>query len=686
MIGRVGLGRVLSRSLSTAEVSQKLTIQLAIERSPTDLLNALSETVGPDTTAPHFAYIDDPITIPSTQSAKKTYFMAKEFGKRAARELATEWPTLFAFDRDQPRLPAFRPQHLADPLQVAPTEKSLLAMIESREVQDSCILYERMRSENVEVSEKTQMELFRLVTYYNSSNIPYSEWENWAGMRNYGEDGQSVWKSGAVADLLFETLPKTDESVSIMISGLCKYSDHGTLDRARQLYKEHRASNGKIYREAFNGLIGASSYSVAKKLAAEMASQNISPDIHTFNSLLTAATRSGKFEERVKSITEIIGEMKELGVEPALSSYHIIVKNLIDSKLLESEKRESDEQKNAYNRQLTLAVSWLNEILSGISGQALVPVTSKCNIFFVEAMGILYRTSNEKLAEQLLSIYESKTNQVKMPEFTIQSMFYNRYLQLAIEQTASLNRIYDLYTSKVALMVDNDVLAPLIPHTRRYSVKLSVINKFKIQIVWNETEKMSICLEVGEENEYLQDENFVISRQTLGLGFTHLVTSLLNNHDLEHAYFRSMTADRMEHVHAPKEVKNAPKAKRVRQSRLNLDNFSPYESNSPRPSNVAQISPLTRFNLPIQRLQFENEDFMDLYTDDNNHRPDSVAFLSQCLSDALMMEPGVSPRLSTLRPRSSLRTPESQYRFNHHRNDHTAKLTPKRTHASDKKN
>ncbi|CAL2030553.1 unnamed protein product [Caenorhabditis brenneri] len=137
---------------------------------------------------------------------------------------------------------------------------------------------------------------------------------------------------------------------------------------------------------------------------------------------------------------------------------------------------------------------------------------------------------------------------------------------------------------------------------------------------------------------------------------------------------------------APKEVKNAPKAKRVRQSRLNLDNFSPYESNSPRPSNVAQISPLTRFNLPIQRLQFENEDFMDLYTDDNNHRPDSVAFLSQCLSDALMMEPGVSPRLSTLRPRSSLRTPESQYRFNQHRKDHTAKLTPKRTHASDKKN
>lgn len=123
---------------------------------------------------------------------------------------------------------------------------------------------------------------------------------------------------------------------------------------------------------------------------------------------------------------------------------------------------------------------------------------------------------------------------------------------------------------------------------------------------------------------------------------------------------------------APKEVTNAPKAKRIRQSRLHLENFVPYESDSPRPPGTSQPSPLSRFNLPIQRLQFDNEDFMDLYADDNNkerHRPDSVAFLSQCLANALnsvIMEPAtstpyISPRLSSLRPRSHLKTPEYRY-------------------------
>ena len=35
-------------------------------------------------------------------------------GRRSARLLAEEWPTLFAFDRDQPELPAFRPAKAAE--------------------------------------------------------------------------------------------------------------------------------------------------------------------------------------------------------------------------------------------------------------------------------------------------------------------------------------------------------------------------------------------------------------------------------------------------------------------------------------------------------------------------------------------------------------------------------------------
>ncbi|KAF1768546.1 hypothetical protein GCK72_000358 [Caenorhabditis remanei] len=78
-------------------------------------------------------------------------------------------------------------------------------------------------------------------------------------------------------------------------------------------------------------------------------------------------------------------------------------------------------------------------------------------------MGVLYRASNEKLAEQLRNIYESPKNSIKMPVFTVESTFYNRYLQLAIEQTPSLNRIQELYFSMVPRLVGvNNSLTSLV--------------------------------------------------------------------------------------------------------------------------------------------------------------------------------------------------------------------------------
>ncbi|CAB3407455.1 unnamed protein product [Caenorhabditis bovis] len=433
----------ITRGYSNAAAKPNVTIQPAIQRKPTDLLKALSETVGVDTTAPHFAFIDDPITIPSTQNAKKTYFMAKELGKRAARQLAEEWPTLFAFDRDQPRLPVFRPEKLADPLQIEPTEKNLLEIIKSRQVQDACTLYERMRSENIDVSDSTQLELFRLVAYYNSRNAPFAEWHEWHGMRNFAEDETHSWQSASVADLLFETLPKTDETVSIMIAALCKFANSESVERARQLYKEN--STLKIRREAYNLLISTSNFKIASNLCAEMSKNGMKPDVSTFDSLLIAANKIEKFEDRVDAFTKILSEMSHLKIRPALSTYHKILKGLDDK----SKNKEKE------MRHLTLAISWVSQILDELSqtGEPLEPSSSSCNLFFYEAMGVAYRCANIEIAEKLRHLYEHPNNRVKMPAFTIESNFYNRYLQLYIEQTASIEQIYTKYIELVPRLV-----------------------------------------------------------------------------------------------------------------------------------------------------------------------------------------------------------------------------------------
>lgn len=66
-----------------------------INRSPTDLLRALSETVGIDPTMPHYKYHDDPFLIPESFNQRTRYAMSEESGRKAARWIVNEHGDLF---------------------------------------------------------------------------------------------------------------------------------------------------------------------------------------------------------------------------------------------------------------------------------------------------------------------------------------------------------------------------------------------------------------------------------------------------------------------------------------------------------------------------------------------------------------------------------------------------------------
>lgn len=65
--------------------TEEIVIPKRIQRSPTDILNALSATVGRDPTAPHYKYHDDPFLIPASNIGKRSFAMAQESGRKAAR-------------------------------------------------------------------------------------------------------------------------------------------------------------------------------------------------------------------------------------------------------------------------------------------------------------------------------------------------------------------------------------------------------------------------------------------------------------------------------------------------------------------------------------------------------------------------------------------------------------------------
>ncbi|CAJ0594490.1 unnamed protein product [Cylicocyclus nassatus] len=427
----------------------KVNIPPAIKRGPTDLLRALSETVGVDTTAPHFAFIDDPAMIPSTAATKRNYYMAKEMGKRAARQLAEEWPTLFALDRDDPYLPAFRPQKPADPLQVDPTEANLLSMIEKREVQDAVMLYERMRGENMEVSQETQMELFKLVTYYNGKNVPFSEWEEWHGMRTFGENEPSTWTQGGIADLLYEVLPHTPETTSVMIAGLAKFATNESVSRAKELYKE-LSSKSNPHAQAYDALMAVSNWKDAQALMKDMAAKKVKPSLSTWNCLLTAAGKQSNVSERLAAFEKIIGEMSVAGVTPNLATYHVILNSIIQN-LPSFEDKGTEKKRDAA---LTVAMSWISEMLTELESRPSLDVSSvKDHCFFLDAMGLINYAGNLEMAERLVKLYENSANKVKMPALTAEGMFYNRYLLLFVERVSSMEEIEKKYKELVPRLV-----------------------------------------------------------------------------------------------------------------------------------------------------------------------------------------------------------------------------------------
>lgn len=72
-------------------------------------------------------------------------------GRRAAQQLAQEWPTLFMYDTDIPRIQAYRPQQLSDISELAPTIENLQKLIAKKEVVSANQLYDKLATENITI-------------------------------------------------------------------------------------------------------------------------------------------------------------------------------------------------------------------------------------------------------------------------------------------------------------------------------------------------------------------------------------------------------------------------------------------------------------------------------------------------------------------------------------------------------
>lgn len=89
------LNHRFASSSATTSAEQKIEIPRKIQRNPTDILYALSATVGNDPTAAHYKFHDDPYLIPMSNVGKRTFAMAQEAGRKAAKWIRQEHKEIF---------------------------------------------------------------------------------------------------------------------------------------------------------------------------------------------------------------------------------------------------------------------------------------------------------------------------------------------------------------------------------------------------------------------------------------------------------------------------------------------------------------------------------------------------------------------------------------------------------------
>lgn len=84
-----------AKTIPAASAFNASKIPNRVHRSEIDILNALSLTVGTDPTAAHYKYHDDPYLIPTSNSTKRTFAMAQEAGRKAAKWIRQKHTPLF---------------------------------------------------------------------------------------------------------------------------------------------------------------------------------------------------------------------------------------------------------------------------------------------------------------------------------------------------------------------------------------------------------------------------------------------------------------------------------------------------------------------------------------------------------------------------------------------------------------
>ena len=433
-----------SKSSTSSEPS--IEIPQRVERSPTDILEALASTVSRDYTAPDykaspiilfprcliffFQFHDDPWLAPYKTSSKRDYALAKEAGRKSARYILNKHPDLFHHNRiyAEPPITAFQPRAAYNRDNV--TLELLDNLVSSYQVTDAINVYNILKEKKKELPEDLKQRLLEVVAFHNEEEAEEEGYEARGALRA----DSLQWKSGGLAEQLYSDGGAASPQARLAL--LLGYAKFGNKKGALQMWEECKANKDPLPLEAYHAYINSvnmrgveKNIVIVKEILSEIQSAGLKPNTETLVSvlkLLSSTSQGPEHQQSCKYALDCVAEFKEAGVTISLGVYKMLLDIFVDLK---------SQQKNMI----------LVDIMLALEGQDMWPASSLEDFYFFQrAQQVAMYLNRPKLAWQINELLLTGNNIALLAHMSSEAAYYNQFLQ-NILQNDSFDQSMELY-------------------------------------------------------------------------------------------------------------------------------------------------------------------------------------------------------------------------------------------------
>ncbi|XP_076423036.1 small ribosomal subunit protein mS39 isoform X1 [Peromyscus maniculatus bairdii] len=393
------------------------------------VLQALASTVNRDPTAVPYVFQDDPYLIPTSTVESRSFLLAKKSGENAAKFIINSYPKYFQKDVAEPHIPCLMPECFEPQIEDV-SEAALKERIRLRKVKASVDLFDQLLQAGTTVSLETTNSLLDLLCYYGDqeppADCPFQQPERAENLEEDTEENNQTfkmktisWKAQNNAERVFALMPeKNAHSYCTMIQGMVK---HRAYAQALNLYTELLNNRLRADVYTFNALIEAKVFTPNEKfeekwnnildLLKHMLAQKVKPNLQTFHAVLKYLRKFYALG-RLPAL-QTLREMKHLGIEPSLATYHHII-NLF------------------YQRGNTIKVPSLiiYDIMNELEGKKFSPQDLDDDKFFSSAMNVCSSLRDLELAYRVHRLLNTGDNRKLIGGDFQRNYYYSKFFSL----------------------------------------------------------------------------------------------------------------------------------------------------------------------------------------------------------------------------------------------------------------